>query len=99
MKQNEFKPCASCGEGIMHAADITFFKLNVQYMIVDIDAVKRQHGLEMMMGGASPIAQVLGPNEDIAVPAGDPEEILICLQCSLKLNIWELIELNKDEEG
>jgi hypothetical protein len=82
MKQKDFKKCAICGKGVMHSGQITFYKVSITMMGIDIGAVQRQHGLEMMMGNAA-IAHVMGPDEDLAKPIGKDETGLICNHCSI----------------
>lgn len=80
MKQADLKPCACCGKGIMHAGTPVFYRVKIESLCVDVGAVKRQHGLEMMMGNAA-IAFHMGPQEDLAKVI-DQREALICLQCA-----------------
>ena len=50
MKQTEIKPCCQCGKGVMHTGLPLFWQLTIQRMQIDVGAVHRQHGLEMMVG-------------------------------------------------
>lgn len=65
MKAREFTPCLCCGKGIAHNADLAFLRVRFDLMALNIGAIRRQHGLEMMMGNAA-IAQALGTDEDMA---------------------------------
>ncbi len=96
MKQSELQPCCFCKRGVVHGNRLTFTRATVERMMVKLDAVKRQTGLEMMLGGAAFLAQVMGPNEDIAVPLLAPDEkafaLLICDDCAIERRIAELWE-------
>jgi hypothetical protein len=94
MKQHELKPCHCCKKGLMHDGSPLFYRVSVEPNVVDLRAVQRQHGLEMMMGAAAPLAQVLGPNDDLAVPVeGALVDVLICASCFLSgLPVAALIE-------
>jgi len=82
LKQSEFQPCAGCGKGMMHAGAPFFYRATVSQMIVNIAAVRRQHGLEMMMGAAAPLAQVLGPDEHLAQDIAT-KTVLLCSDCAM----------------
>ena len=83
MKQKDIKPCALCGKGVMHSNQLLFWRVSLQHMAVNLGAVQRQAGLEMMMGGNHVLAHFMGPDEDMGKPLGDALEILICQECSL----------------
>jgi hypothetical protein len=85
VKKKDFKKCAICGKGVMHSGQIMFYKVSITMMGIDIGAVQRQHGLEMMMGNAA-IAHVMGPDEDLAKPLGKPETGLVCQDCATHHN-------------
>lgn len=82
MKQSDLRPCALCGQGMMHAGSPIFYRVTVDHMVVDLGAAQRQHGLEMMMGPAASLAQVLGPDEDMAKQASRVTA-LVCQECAL----------------
>lgn len=82
MKQHEIKPCALCGKGIMHDGNMTFYRVRVERTVVNLGAVRRQAGLEMMVGNAA-IAHALGPNEDIATTFNGPHDAFVCETCAL----------------
>jgi hypothetical protein len=68
----------------MHTGIPLFYKVTFSRMAIDMKAVQRQNGLEQMMGGASELASVMGPNEDIASPIDRKDTVLICEDCSCK---------------
>lgn len=102
MKQTELKPCAACGKGVMHAGAPQFYKITIQPHVVNIGAIQRQHGLEMMLGAGAghnqnavaTVAFHMGSQEDIAVPFGEPVELLLCQDCGIaEQSIAALLEM------
>lgn len=81
-KQSDFQPCAICHRGMMHAGMPVFYRLKVERLGLDMQAIRRQHGLEMMMGAAAPLASIMGPNETMATVIDGPHTILICETCT-----------------
>lgn len=82
MKQTDLKPCASCGKGVMHAGTPVFYRVKIESLGVDVGAVRRQHGLETMLGHAA-LAFHMGPQEDLAKVI-DEREVMVCLQCAVE---------------
>lgn len=97
IKQTEFQKCAKCDKGVMHDNNMTFFQVSITNMMINLNAVQRQHGLEMVIGNPM-IANVMGTNEDMGVPIGDTETVLICFDCSLKVNIPGILESREKVE-
>lgn len=98
MKQSEMRPCVCCGRGIMHGGDIVAYRVTVEQHLVDVGAVQRQHGLEMMMGGGmggAAIAAVMGTNSDLTKMASSVSG-LICQPCFMDwgnsiAEVWEAL--------
>lgn len=67
----------------MHAGAPQFYKLTIQPHIVNVGAIQRQAGLEMMLGGNATIAFHMGAQEDIAQAFGPPVELLLCQDCGI----------------
>lgn len=81
MKQSELKPCAACGKGVMHAGVPIFYRVKIESMCIDAGAVKRQHGLEMMLGGNAALAFHMGPQEELAKAISE-HECIVCSDCA-----------------
>lgn len=81
LKHKDFKPCLLCGKGMMHAGSITFFRITIERHLIDVRAVERAHGMELLMGDAK-LANVMGPNEALAKQI-DTNTVLICEPCSI----------------
>lgn len=85
MKQRDLKPCSGCGEGVMHEGIPIFYRFRMDTMGVDANAVRQQHGMEMMMGGAAALAQIMGPDPDIAKEVNS-KYIVLCHGCMMNCN-------------
>jgi len=83
VKQTDFKPCALCAQGVMHTGIPLFYRVSIQRFGVQLDAVRRQAGLEIMLGGNAQLANVMGPDEDMATPIGEAVELLVCETCAM----------------
>lgn len=93
MKQSEITKCVGCGEGVGHNSDIAFYRVSAQYMVLDMQAVSRAHGMEMVMGGGSTgamLQQVMGPNEDLANEVSS-HDVCICLKCAMERTLAEML--------
>lgn len=88
MKAADFKPCAICGKGVMHAGVPLFYRVKIESMGVDVNAVRRHAGLEQVFGGGQPgavLAHIMGPNDDLAKPIIENEPaVLVCQPCALE---------------
>lgn len=80
IKQAELKPCALCGKPPAHDNYPLFWRLNVERFCVDGDAVRRQQGLELMLGSPA-LARAMGTDEDIAKAVFGPRQLLVCEPC------------------
>lgn len=98
-KQADIKPCAICCKGLMHAGIPLFYRLRVERMGLDLGAIKRQHGLELMMGGAAPLASIMGPDETMAAVIDGPRELLVCETCSHEMPALLNAFLSGDSDG
>lgn len=81
MKQREFSPCVVCNKGVAHEGNLCFYRLKIEHMVLNVGAINRQHGLEMMLGGHGAIAQAMGLDEDLARTASDCT-VLVCADCA-----------------
>lgn len=82
MKHKDFKPCQLCGKGMMHAGHPLFLRVTVERLGIDRKAVERAHGLELMMGGNALLANVMGPDEDLAKVIDGKKNMLVCGSCA-----------------
>ncbi len=86
MKEKELREianCALCGKGIGHTRLPLFWRVRIERYAVKMDAVQRQQGLTMMLGGHATLAGVMGPNEDMAEQMSSVE-ITVCETCAVE---------------
>lgn len=83
MKAAELQACAICGKGVMHSGVPLFYRVRIEHMGIDANAVRQVHGLETMLGNAA-LARVMGPDPDIATPIVDPHTVLVCQPCAIE---------------
>lgn len=77
-----------------------FWTLKVQRHGIDMKAVNRQAGMEMMMNGHVPLAQILGPNEDMTKPLSVEVKLTACDNCAYDhrtMNLAEVVESKIEE--
>jgi len=85
MKQRDLKKCSACDKGVAHENIPIFYVFRMDTMGLDAKAIQRQHGLEMSMGEAAPLAQILGPDPVIAKEV-DTKDIVLCHSCMMACN-------------
>lgn len=89
-RSDVIQKCLLCGEGMMHNQwNPTFFRVTLERYVVDMQAVHRQAGFEQFIGSSpnpSPhavaIANVMGPDEDLAKALGPIPIFNICGDCA-----------------
>lgn len=82
MKAKDLRPCDGCGDVLTSNGVPMFYRVRVETMGVNVNAVRRQVGLSMMMGNSA-LAAIMGPDEDMASPVFPAEDVLLCLQCAM----------------
>ncbi len=108
MKERELREmatCKSCGKklGTSFLENHTlpmFWKVTFERYILDDQAMKRQAGLEMMVGHVA-IAQALSPNEEMANLLSGPTTVCICEHCAMMagMPIAALAMEDEDQEA
>lgn len=84
MKEKELRElttCAVCGNKILACGVPMFYRVTIERFGLNMPALQRQQGLGLMLGG--PLAAIMGPDEDLAIPMMDPKKIAICEGCNL----------------
>ncbi len=92
----EHAKCALCGNGI-GAAGPLFWTAKITSWILDMRALQRQTGMEMMMGGQVALAHLMGPNEDMAKKILDAE-ITVCQTCAEDKSLPLMAMIPEDDE-
>lgn len=90
MKAADLKPCAICGKGVMHAGTPIFYRVKVESMGIDVNAVRRADAMERYFGGSAAnqagvaVARVF-EDPEIAKPIiEDQPVVLVCQPCALE---------------
>ena len=83
MKPGDFTPCLSCGKPVGEHNPLLFFRVTVERMAFDQQAVRNTLGLGMMFRSAK-LVDALNPTLEIAKPLGEPEKFLLCDECAMK---------------
>jgi len=91
LKERDLQRCASCGN--RHEAAV-LYRVTVETFGLDLGAIRRQIGLGMMMGGNAAIAQVMGPDEDMAKRI-DTSTVILCLDCATRIPVLAAMEGEK----
>lgn len=65
---NKLGNCLLCGKPLLDVeyGGITFYVHTIKRAMWDVDAVRQQAGLGMMLGGAIGLARIMGPDRDLA---------------------------------
>lgn len=95
MKQHEIQKCIKCSQGVMHAGMPLFWKISVERFGIDIKSIKRQVGLEMMLGNSG-LARAMGADEEIAKPVMSKVEFVLCESCAIEENCIPLLAETAD---
>lgn len=84
MKEKELRECSTCGicgNKIGKSGMPMFWRVRIERLGLKLDAIQRQTGLAMMLGGHGGIAAAMGPDEEMTVPLGDPVTLTVCETC------------------
>jgi len=84
MKESELREkanCGLCGLPIGHTGIPIFYRVKIESFGLNASAIQRKTGLEMMLGGHSELARIMGPDEDMAESMGPATEFTVCQSC------------------
>jgi hypothetical protein len=93
MKEAELRThsqCFVCDKKIGQLPIPIFNIIEIERFVLKIDAVKRQQGLAMQLGGNGILASVMGPDEDMAQSMAK-NKVMVCDDCILS-RMPELID-------
>jgi hypothetical protein len=82
MQDDRIRKCDLCGEGLARAVPV-FFRVSIERMGIDVGAVRAIMGLATILGSQR-LASVMAPDNEVAKPIGDPDELVICHQCGIE---------------
>ena len=101
MKEKELRKhlnCSNCRKPIGHTGLPFFWTATINRYGIDMRAVKAQDGLSAFLGNAY-LAQVMGPDQDMAKKVADEITITLCEDCAIKRVVFaELAFDNGSEE-
>jgi hypothetical protein len=103
MKERELRQhtkCALCERNTFATGLPLFWTVRIQRFGLKADAVRRQVGLEQMIGNVA-LAQVFSPNEDMATPMHPPIELTVCEDCACNryLPLAALAEMAEEDDA
>ena len=106
LQRAEIRKCDCCGKGLMHDSSLNVYRVRVESHVLDVRALGRQMGLEMVFGGGSSgavLADVMGPERSYSVPLV-ARDVVICFDCALKFPAAALLgdgdtPANAESEG
>jgi hypothetical protein len=84
VKENELRhlsTCAVCGLKIGQTPIPVFWKVTIERHGIDMNAVRRQSGLAMMLGGNGVLASVMGPDDEMTQKLMGPVTMMVCDSC------------------
>lgn len=90
LKRADLKPCPLCGKGLAHDHSLNVYRIAIEMHVLHMSAIRRQHGLELMMGTA--LANIFSPDEDMTVPLASVGFVTICFDCAVKWHVAGLLE-------
>lgn len=96
MKEKELREhaiCSRCKKRIVHTGLPLFWTVQAKHYGIKADAIiRRQSGLEMMLGSVA-LAQVMGADEEMT-EVMDSADLTLCEDCALP--VLELLEQSRD---
>lgn len=90
--------CALCHKRIGHTGMPLFYRVTIERFGVDLRAVQRQGGLEQMLGNVM-LAQVMGPNDDMAKAVMQPVRVSVCEECSTLKSVPLVVMIPEVDEA
>jgi hypothetical protein len=81
--------CSACRKKVGHTGVPLFWAVKVERHGIRMDAIARQTGLTMMLGGNAMIAAAMGPDEDMTELL-ESVELTLCEECAMP--VMELME-------
>lgn len=98
MKAGDFKPCALCGRGVAHTGIPLFYRVRIEHMGIDRQAVEQTAGMERFFMGHVAIARAF-QDPEIATPLFPAVTALVCQQCATEPHfVAQLAVIDDDQE-
>ena len=90
MREKELRQhatCSLCSKPIGHTGLPMFWVVTIERHGLNRDALMRQQGLAMQMGGNGARAQIMGPDEDMTTPLMEPVKLTVCETCAVERSV------------
>lgn len=102
MREKELRrraTCGVCGNKIGTAMSPMFYTVKIERHILDLRAIDRQMGLTKLLGGAAPLAAIMGPDEEMTKLI-KTVDLTVCDNCFTEEACLAALEekLTEDEE-
>lgn len=102
MREKELRACAKCGlcgKPFGASGMPLFYRIKIERFGVKGDVVRRQAGLEQMLGSVQ-LAQAMGPDEEMTMPLMEPLRMTVCETCSVQEShcIAAMVEIGERKE-
>jgi len=104
MKERELakhQVCSKCQGSIFQSGVPMFFRVTLEQFVLRVDQIKRQAGLAAFLGSGA-VAQIMGPDEDMAELFYKAITLTICHRCSLEMepcSVQRLYEMEGRHNG
>lgn len=82
----KFVKCGVCRKPISHTGVPLFYLVRLERWGFDVGALRRREGLAQFFGGgpgSHVLADVMGPDRDVARCVGETREICVCEDCAM----------------
>lgn len=98
MKRKDVQKCILCNKGMLHSSMPMFYTIKINRMVLDLGAIEQTAGLEQYLGSTK-LAEVMGPNLDIAECLSEGREVWVCANCAIQsgITIAELTEKSENK--
>ncbi len=107
MREDELRKyavCSICGKKLgesnrEHNHLPLFWTVEIERHMLDIEALQRQTGLAMMLGGHGGLARIMGPDEEMTKSVSK-HKVSVCEHCALekRISLFELAQKACEEE-
>jgi hypothetical protein len=74
--------CSFCNRGITQSGLPLFWCIKVTRLGLQLDAIKRQHGLNLALGSAQ-LGAIMGADEKLATPVMEEVTLTACEGCAM----------------
>lgn len=100
MKENELREnseCYFCKKGIAHTGIPLFWTVDLKRHGLRKDAIDRQQGLSMLLGGNALLAKVMGTDEEMTEVISS-KKVSVCETCAANVQT-SIIEMGLKEDA